>query len=296
MKLLITGASGLYGSKLAELAVNSGHQVFSVHSQHPAEFGVPVQLDIADNDKVEAELRKVNPEVVVHAATMTDVDKCELNREFAWKVNFEGTRNVAEAAKACGAFLVYISTDYVFDGSKGCYVETDLPSPLSYYGYSKLKAEELVQDTSEEFCVARPSVIYGAKPAAGKVNFALWLLDKLKNGEKATVFVDQWNSPTLNSSLAEMTLEVAERRLKGVYHLSGATRISRFDYAVLLAKTFGLDASCLVAGSLRDFSAPAKRPRDSSLSTAKAERTLRHKPIRVEAALERLKQELAGSA
>jgi dTDP-4-dehydrorhamnose reductase len=203
MKLLITGASGLYGSKLAELAVSSKHEVFSIHSQHPAEFGVPVQVDISDKDKVEEEFKKINPEVVFHAATLTDVDKCERERELAWKVNVEGTKNVAQAAKACGAFLLHISTDYVFDGSKGCYTETDLPSPINYYGYTKLKAEEAVQKTVDKYCIARPSVIYGAKPAAGKVNFALWVLNKLKTKEKASVFVDQWNSPTLNSSLAE---------------------------------------------------------------------------------------------
>ncbi len=295
MKLLITGASGLYGSKLAEQALSVGHEVFSVHSQHPAEFGVPLQLDVVDKDKVRAEFMRIKPDVVVHAASMTDVDKCELNRDFAWKINVDGTKNVTEASKACGSFLLYISTDYVFDGSKGLYSETDLPSPVSYYGYTKLKAEEHVQKVADEFCIARPSVIYGAKPAAGKVNFALWVLNKLKNGEKPTVFVDQWNSPTLNTSLAEMTLEAAERRLTGLYHFSGATRINRFEFAAKIAQTFGFDESFLVKTSMKDFSAPAKRPIDSSLNTAKAERALKHKPIRIDEAFGRLKRELAIS-
>ena len=294
MKLLVTGASGLYGSKFAQLAVGLRHEVYSLHSQHPAPFGVPVQVDVSDKAKVEAEFRRICPEVVVHAASMTDVDKCELNRELAWKINVEGTENVAQAAKACGAFLVYISTDYVFDGEKGCYAETDLPSPISYYAYTKLKAEERVQKTLDQYCIARPSVIYGAVPAAGKVNFALWLLGKLRSSEKANVFVDQWNSPTLNSSLAQMTLEVAERKLTGIYHLSGASRISRYDFAVLLANTFKLDSSALVPTSMKDMSFPAKRPKDSSLNTSKAELILKNKPIKVEAALDNLKDELAG--
>jgi len=292
MKLLITGASGLYGSKLAEHALSKQHQVYSVHSQHPATRGIPVQLDITDKEKVQAEFQKVQPEVVVHAATMTDVDKCELNKELAWKINVDGTRNVAQAAKASNAFLLYISTDYVFDGEKGCYRETDQPSPISYYAYTKLKAEEYVKDHLSDCCIARPSVIYGANPAAGKINFALWLLNKLKNKEQAKVFVDQWNSPTLNTSLADMTLEVAERKLTGVYHLSGASRISRYEFALSLAKTFGLDESLLVPTALKDFSFPAKRPRDSSLNTAKAEHALKNKPVKIEHALERLKTEL----
>ena len=292
MKLLITGASGLFGSKLAEYALSRQHQVYSVHSQHPAAYGIPIQLDITDKEKVRAEIQKIQLDVVVHAATLTDVDKCELNKELAWKVNVEGTDNVAHAAKAANAFLLYISTDYVFDGSQGCYKETDQPSPISYYAYTKLKAEKHVKDIMSEYCIARPSVIYGANPAAGKVNFALWLLNKLRNKEQAKVFVDQWNSPTLNTSLAEMTLEVAERKLTGVYHLSGASRISRYDFAVSLAKAFGLDESLLVPTAMRDFSFPAKRPKDSSLNTAKAEQTLRNRPLKVDQALEKLKFEL----
>jgi dTDP-4-dehydrorhamnose reductase len=291
MNLLITGASGLYGSKLAELAVAKQHKVFAVHSLHEATHGVPIQLNVTDKENVAAEIAKAKPDAVVHAASMTDVDKCELNRELAWKINVEGSVNVAQATKATDAFFVYISTDYVFDGEKGCYKETDLPSPISYYAYTKLKAEEKVKDIAGEYCIARPSVIYGANPAAGKVNFALWLLNKLRNKEEAKVFADQWNSPTLNTGLAEMTLEVLERKLTGVYHLSGASRISRFDFALALARTFGLDESLLVPTQMKDFAFPAKRPRDSSLDTSKAERALKNKPLKIDQALDRLKAE-----
>jgi dTDP-4-dehydrorhamnose reductase len=294
MKLLITGASGLYGSKLAELATTKGHQVYSMHSQHQATHGIPIQVEISDKIKVETEIKKINPEVIIHAATMTDVDKCELNRELAWKINVDGTETVTQAAKLNKAFFIYISTDYVFDGSKGNYTETDLPSPLSYYAYTKLKAEEHVKATVDDYCIARPSVIYGAQPAAGKVNFALWILNNLRNKEQANVFIDQWNSPTLNTSLAEMTLEIAERKSTGIYHLSGATRISRYDFAKALAKTFELDQSLLNPSSLKDFAFPAKRPKDSSLNTTKASQSLRNKPLTVDQALERLKKEITN--
>jgi len=145
MKLLITGASGLYGSKLAEMATYANHKVFSVHNQHPAIFGTPIQLEITDKAKVETTIANVMPDVIVHAATLTDVDKCELNRELAWKINVEGTLNIVQAAKLNDAFLLYISTDYVFDGEKGNYTETDLPSPINFYGYTKLKAEEAIK-------------------------------------------------------------------------------------------------------------------------------------------------------
>jgi dTDP-4-dehydrorhamnose reductase len=293
MKLLITGASGLYGSKLAELATTKGHEVYSVYSQHQTTHGIPIQIDISNKAEVEKEIKKISPEAIVHAATMTDVDKCELARELAWKINVDGTDAVAQAAKLSKAFLLYISTDYVFDGSKGCYTETDLPSPLSYYAYTKLKAEEHVKTAVDEYCIARPSVIYGAQPAAGKVNFALWVLSKLKNKERANIFVDQWNSPTLNTSLAEMTLEIVERKLNGTYHLSGATRISRYDFAKALSKTFELDESLLIPSALKDFAFPAKRPKDSSLNTTKANQTLKNKPLTIDQALQRLKKEFS---
>ncbi len=294
MKLLVTGASGLFGSKLADLAVRRGYEVFSFFSQHKPAFGFPVNVSVADRARVLSEFDRVRPDVVVHAASMTDVDRCELDKPLAWRVNVEGTEHVASAAKACGAFLLYVSTDYVFDGEKGCYSESDLPSPISYYAYSKLKAEEHVRGILGEgsFCVARPSVISGANPAAGKVNFGLWLLEKLRKRERAKVFVDQWNSPTLNSSLAEMTLEACERRLTGVWHLSGATRISRFDFAVELARVFGLDSSVFEASALREMRFLAKRPRDSSLNTSKAEKALRSKPLAVDVALMRLRGEV----
>ncbi|MCW4018263.1 MAG: dTDP-4-dehydrorhamnose reductase [Candidatus Bathyarchaeota archaeon] len=292
MKLLITGASGLYGSKLAETALGRQYQVYAVHNQHSAAHGVPVQLDITEKAKVEKEISEIKPDAVVHAASMTNVDECDLSRELAWKINVEGTRNVAQAAEASKAFFLYISTDYVFDGEKGRYKETDLPSPINYYAYTKLKAEESVKGALINYCIARPSVIYGATTAAGKINFALWILNKLKNKEEIKVFVDQYNSPTLNTSLVDMTLEVLERRLTGVYHLSGASRISRYDFALSLAKTFGLDEALLVPARMKELSFPAKRPKDSSLNTAKAQRTLKSKPLKIEQAVEKLKTEM----
>ena len=292
LRILITGASGLYGSKLANLAEKKGHQVFSAYNQHQAAFGKPVRIEISDKDRVEKIFRELAPEIVVHAATLTDVDKCELNRDMAWKINVEGTENITRAAKTSNAFLLYISTDYVFNGETGQYEETDLPDPINYYGLTKLKAEEQVKTITNDYCIARASVIYGATPAAGKVNFALWIHNTLKKGEKVKALVDQWNSPTLNTNLARMTLEIIEKRLRGTFHLSGATRISRYDFAQMVAQTFNLDASLIVPTLTRDFSWTAKRPRDSSLNSAKAQQILENKPLTIEHALQEMKQEL----
>jgi dTDP-4-dehydrorhamnose reductase len=295
LKLLITGASGLYGSKLAQMALAQNIEVYSSDIQSLSVYGSIVKLDISGKEQVEAAFKTIKPDVVVHAATLTDVDKCETNKELAWKVNVEGTKNIAEAAKTAGSFLIYISTDYVFSGEKGRYKETDKPDPINYYGLTKLKAEEIIQ-TQKEYFIARPSVIYGSTPAAGKVNFALWLIETLRKGERVKIVTDQWNTPTLNTNLAEMTLDVIERRLTGIYHMCGATRISRLEFAEQIADAFGLDKGLIDKVSSSQFTWPAKRPMDSSLDTSKAQKMLRKKPLEMGAALNRLKLELAQKA
>jgi dTDP-4-dehydrorhamnose reductase len=294
LKLLITGASGLFGSKLAEIATASDYTVYSGYSRDPVTTGVPMKFDVSDKDQVEEAFKEVAPEVVVHAAALSDVDKCELNNDLAWKINVEGARNIAEAVESNSAFLVYVSTDYVFNGETGLYVETDRADPINYYGFTKLKAEELVKNLVGEYCIARASVMYGSTPAAGKINFALWLINQLKKNEKAKIVTDQWNSPTLNTNLANMILEIIERKLTGTFHLSGATRISRYDFANVIAQTFNLDANLIDPCLSADLPWVAKRPRDSSLKTEKAQRALKNKPCQINQAVERLKQELDG--
>jgi dTDP-4-dehydrorhamnose reductase len=292
LKLLITGASGLYGSKLAELATARNYEVCSGYSRDQPAYGTPIQFDVSDKNRVEEAIKKLNPEVVVHAAALTDVDKCEINKELAWKINVEGTRNIAEAVKTNRAFLIYISTDYIFNGETGRYEETDSPAPINYYGLTKLKAEELVKNLIDEYCIARASVIYGSTPAAGKVNFALWVINKLKRNEQIKIITDQWNSPTLNTNMAEMTLEIIERKLTGTFHLSGATRINRYDFAKQIAENFNLDSNLIGPTTSAEFSWTAKRPRDSSLDTAKAQQALKNKPLQINQAIEKMKQEL----
>jgi dTDP-4-dehydrorhamnose reductase len=292
LKLLITGASGLFGSKLSEIAVSKNFEVYSCDVQELPVCGTFVKFDVSNKEQVNEAFRRVKPDVVVHAATLTDVDKCELNKELAWKINVEGTKNIVEAANNTDSFLIYVSTDYVFNGEKGNYNESDEPAPINYYGLTKLKAEELVK-TRAEYFIARPSVIYGSTPAAGKVNFALWLIETLQKGEHVKIITDQWNTPTLNTNLAEMTLEIVERRLAGTFHLCGATRLNRFEFAQQIAKEFDLDKSLIDSALSSQFTWPAKRPMDSSLDTTKAQKTLKNKPLDMNEALKQLKLEIS---
>ncbi len=292
MRLLITGASGLLGTKLSELAVKEGHEVYSAYYQHKPLYGVPIRLDISDSNSVEKAFMRIMPESVVHAAALTDVDKCETLKELAWSTNVEGTRNIAESCRNLNAFLIFISTDYVFDGERGVYKETDKPSPINNYGLTKLKAEQIVKNSTEDYCIARGSVIYGAIRSTGKANFALWLIEKLNAKEKVGIVTDQWNSPTLNTNLAAMILEVLERRLTGTFHLAGFSRLSRYEFANHLARTFGLNAKLLRSATTREMLWLAKRPKDSSLNVDRAVQTLRNKPLEIGEALAKMKREM----
>jgi len=289
MRVFITGGSGLLGSKVAEIALERGYEVYSGYNSHKPEFGEPIKLDLTDSDSIIRAIKDVKPNAIVHSAALTDVDKCEVEKELAYKINVEGTKIIAEMARR-GVFMVYVSTDYVFDGNNGMYKEEDETNPINYYGYTKLLGERFCRD----FCIARPCVIYGSKPASGKINFALWLINKLEKSEEVKIITDQWITPTLNTNLAEMVLECVERELKGIYHLAGATRVSRFEFAKEIAKTFGLDENLIKPAKMSDMNWIAKRPRDSSLDVSKAMKSLKEKPYDLKKALKVLKGRNGG--
>ncbi|MEM2368652.1 MAG: dTDP-4-dehydrorhamnose reductase [Nitrososphaerota archaeon] len=294
--MLITGSGGLLGSKLAEILSERGYIVYSGYYSNKPLLGIPINLDVSSEESVREAFKISRPEVVVHAAALTNVDKCEIDKELAWNTNVVGTRNIAKVSEEYNALLIYISTDYVFKGDKGMYKEEDKPEPINYYGLTKLKGEEEVKSLVSNYLIARASVIYGAMPASGKTNFALWIIENLKRGEKIKVVVDQWNSPTLNTSLAEMISEAIERKITGTYHLAGATRISRYDFAKQLAKTFDLREDLIMPVSSDEISWTARRPKDSSLDVSKALKTFHNKPLNIKDAMEKLREEIDGKA
>jgi len=292
MRLLITGGSGLLGSKITTLAIEKGYDAYSGYNKHDVIHGTPIKLDICNKQDVNKAFEKIKPQAVIHAAALTNVDKCEEDPELARKVNIEGTKNILESAERHDAFLVYVSTDYVFSGEEGMYKEIDVTNPINYYGLTKLEAEKNIIASTLNWCIVRPSVIYGATPAAGKDNFALWVLNKLKSREPMKIITDQWVSPTLNTNLAEMILEIIERKLTGIYHLAGATPINRYDFAKLLVAKFQLDKTLISASKSSEMKWLAKRPTNTSLNVEKASSMLQNKPLSIEEALHILMEEI----
>ena len=295
MRLLITGASGLLGSKLVNVALTKNIEVYAGYNKNMPNFGIPVLLDVSDKNQVKKTFELVKPDVVVHAASLVDVDKCELDPTIAWKINVDGAINIANSVAKMGCFLVYVSTDYVFSSKKCLHKEYDRTKPINYYGVTKLKAEQASLHLVPLCCIARTSVIYGTASTAGKINFALWILEKLKKGEKIQIATDQYNSPTLNTNLADMIIDVIEQRLSGIFNLCGASRVSRYNFAISLANTFDLAAHLIEPVSASSFNWTAKRPMDSSLDVSKTQQLLRVKPLSLHNALATLKTELTKS-
>jgi len=292
LRLLITGASGLLGHKTAQLALQKDHEVYSLYKKHPINLGTPIKIDLIDQSKISKLINDVKPEAIIHTAAYTNVDGCEIHRDLAWRINAEATKHIAIASANTDTHLTYVSTDYVFDGEKGLYSEEDQPNPISYYGYTKLKGEEFVKKYSREWCIARASVIYGwGAPIQTKLNFATWLIKSLNQGKEVKILTDQYVSPTLNTNLAEMLLEVAERRITEILHTAGATRVSRQEFALKLAQVFDLSANPIKPAKMNDIPWNAKRPRDSSLNVSKANLVLKSKPLKLDQALQKMREE-----
>lgn len=188
MRILVTGGTGLLGYWVTRLLMERGFKVYATyHEKAPPDLEVVwVRLDLEDPESIARVVEGVKPGIVVHTAAYTDVDGCEVNRERAYRVNYLATAALAKASKGAELFI-YISTDYVFDGSRGMYGEGDVPAPLNYYGLSKLLGEVAVAATLSNSAIVRVSGLYGYSPA-GRRNFGVIAFEKLSRGEPVEAF------------------------------------------------------------------------------------------------------------
>ncbi|MGQ9460508.1 MAG: dTDP-4-dehydrorhamnose reductase [Candidatus Bathyarchaeaceae archaeon] len=302
LRLLVIGGSGLLGYKIAELAVGE-FETFATYNFRSAELqGCNfLKLNKCDRDATLALVKKIKPDVVIDTAALHNVDYCETHHDEAWKVNVEGTMNVADACRETGAKMIFVSTDYVFDGKKGFYNEEDAPNPLSYYAKTKLEAEGIIEEAEIDYAIARPSVIYGWNPgelaslqsSSGKsMNFVIWTLNKLRRREEIKIVTDQYSSPTLADNLAETLLALSKSQRQGVYHTAGKTCINRFDFAKKIAEIFDLNGDLIKPVTSDAFKQVAERPKRCCLDVSKAERELKVKFLTVEEGLIKMKKKM----
>lgn len=271
-KVLIAGARGLLGQKLVEIFRRES-EFEIIPCELTAGNGDMIALDITDRQKALDMVGTLKPSVIVNAAAFTDVDRAEVERETAYKVNATAVGYLAEAANIFGAKLVHISTDYVFNGQKGNYDESSLPDPISYYGKTKLAGENLAKAQLDNLTIVRTQVLYGFGVNI-KMNFVLWVLDMLAKGERFSVVTDQIGNPTLADELAFAVLKAVRRNARGVYHVSGFEAMSRLEFAVKIAQVFGYDPSVISPTTSDKLSQKAKRPMNSSFICLKAQTEL----------------------
>ena len=252
MRVLVTGAQGMLGSVLLP-CLQSEHQVCGVDQK---------DFDIGEEAAVGRAFRELRPEFVFHLAAFTDVDGCEANPSKAEQVNALGTRNVARACAEIGAGLLYVSTDYVFDGrGKRPYREDDCPNPIGVYGLTKLRGERHVQALVARHMIVRSSWLYGP---CGK-NFVATILKLAKEGGDLRVVSDQRGSPTYTRHLALKLVELFATRAYGVFHVTGSGDCSWFEFAGAIMQSGGYPQLRVTPITTQEAGRLARRPAFSVL-------------------------------
>ena len=275
MKYLVTGSAGLIGSQLVNDLEKSGEIVYSCYNNVKPLCGIPTKLNLLNLEDIHKFFKKIQPDVIIHSAALTDVEKCEVEPKLANSINVKSTEIIAKEAENFDSYLMYISTDYVFDGKKGSYKETDLTNPLNHYGKTKLSGEKIIKDKTSKWSIIRTSTPFGTH--SFKKTFPVWVFENLKNNKKINVLEDQFTSPTYVPNLSKMILEIITRNLEGFFHVSGSTKISRFEFAKIVLEKFNLDSSLLNPVKIDSMPWKAHRPIDSSLNISKINTILKTK-------------------
>ena len=254
MKLLVTGAAGMLGRDVVLAAGNAGHQVVG--------FG-HAELDVADGEALAKKIEGERPDVVINCAAWTDVDGAEEHEEEATRINGEGAGNVAAAAADVGASVVYVSSDYVFDGSKGApYVETDQTAPLSAYGRSKLAGEDATRAANKRNFVVRSAWLFGA----GGRNFVETMLRLAADHGEVLVVRDQVGSPTYTWHLAHGLVRLIEGVEYGTHHMAAAGACSWYEFAREIFEQANVECQVMSA-TTEMLGRPAPRPPYSALAS-----------------------------
>ncbi|MDO8870929.1 MAG: dTDP-4-dehydrorhamnose reductase [Methanobacteriaceae archaeon] len=251
MKVLIIGSEGMLGHDLVDV----------LSAENEISTTTIDTLDITDIEKTIKTVKNIKPDVVVHAAAFTDVDGSETNEDLAYKVNVLGTRNVAVACSEVDAALVYICTDYVFDGTKGSsYYEYDQTNPLGVYGKTKHQGEVCIRDILNKFYIVRTSWLYGFHGP----NFITTMLKLAEKMDNISVVADQIGSPTYTVDLATAISELIKKPAYGIYHITNSDHCSWYEYAQEIFENAGIDIE-LNPVSTEEFGSPAPRPKYSVL-------------------------------
>jgi len=253
MKVLVTGGYGLLGTDVCEELDNDNIEYIA--------FGRN-EFDITDREKTLKIIKQYNPDVVIHCAAYTKVDKAESEKEECYNVNVIGTRNIVEACKGIDAKLLFVSTDYIFSGEKeGIYEINDEPSPVNFYGKTKLEGEKIIQQELDKFFIVRVSWLFGKNGT----NFVKTMLNLSKEKSEICVVDDQIGSPTFSKDIAKLFVEMIQTTKYGIYH---ATNEGFCSWAEFAEEIFKITKKSIKVRKISsdEYTSSAKRPKNSRLS------------------------------
>ncbi|GAB1448522.1 dTDP-4-dehydrorhamnose reductase [Bacteroidota bacterium] len=297
MKVLVTGSNGLLGQKLTDLyrGLQDVQLIATARGadRYPEQNGYSyVSLDITDKNQVDEVINTQRPDVVINTAAMTNVDACESEREACDALNVHAVEYLVEACNRNRVHLVHVSTDFIFDGTHGPLREDEKPAPLSYYGESKWKAEQIVQNKCNSWAIARTVLVFGIVSDMSRSNIVLWAKGALESGKSINVVADQFRTPTLAEDLAEGCHLIAQKRAQGIFNISGKNFMSVYDLVVQVADFWKLDKSLLNLSSSEGIKQPAKRPPITGFILDKAMNELGYNPKSFQEGLKLLDSQL----
>ena len=297
MKVLITGSNGLLGQKLLHklrvdeeinlIAISRGKNRVSEKNGYTY-----FDLDITDNDEVQRVMVEQMPDVVINTAAMTNVDMCEDKKDACDALNVNAVQYLADACQKIDAHLIQISTDFIFDGEDGPYTEEDKPNPLSYYGLSKLKSEQLLQAHAVKWTIVRTIIVFGTGEKLSKGNIVLWAKGALEKGDPLNIIDDQFRAPTLAEDLADACILVLKKKAYGIFNVSGKDIMSIYEMVERIRKYYGLDTTNLSRISTSTLNQKAKRPPKTGFILNKAKSVLGYNPHSFEECLSIIKGQL----
>lgn len=278
-KVLIIGANGFLGTHL--LQFRNEKEIFdqnlflmasdlkkdNINQEIPFYY-----IDITDKENTIKKIIELSPQIIILSAAMTNVDQCEIDKTLATKINVEGSKNVIDACRRIESKLIFLSTDFIFDGTKenGAYSEGDIPNPLSHYGKTKYEAEKAIINSGIEYLICRTAVLYGWNKR--KLNFITWILSKLKENEKISIVTNQINSPTFVRNLAEILLKLIEKDVKGIYHTAGDCILNRYEIAIKCTEIFNYNKDLITP--ITTLKQKALRPKNAGLDISKLKKLI----------------------
>lgn len=263
--VLVTGSNGLLGQKITERLLETNQFNLIATSKGANRFPLTqgytyAEMDILDPENVKSVVEKFQPDAIIHTAAMTNVDTCEAEKELAHQLNVEAVKTLIGLCEAHNIQLVHLSTDFIFDGANGPYDEMAAPNPLSYYGVTKLEAEEVIKSSICRWAILRTILVYGIVSDMSRSNIVLWAKGALEKESPINVVNDQWRTPTLAEDLADCCLLAVEKDARGVYNASGKDMMSISELVARVADHWHLDKSLINEVSSVTLNQSARRP------------------------------------